>query len=59
MFYAPLKPPTHPVPSGDRRVARLLMRAIEAYAGVAKDLRRYYSGVLGYLAQGHGLFRCG
>lgn len=30
MFYAPLKPPTHPVPSGDRRVARLLMRAIEA-----------------------------
>jgi glycosyltransferase involved in cell wall biosynthesis len=30
MFYAPLKPPTHPVPSGDRRMARLLMRAIEA-----------------------------
>src|SRR5215468_5087293 len=26
-FYAPLKPPTHPVPSGDRRVARLLMAA--------------------------------
>ncbi|MGH6931825.1 MAG: glycosyltransferase family 4 protein [Dongiaceae bacterium] len=27
-FYAPLKPPTHPVPSGDRRVARLLMTAL-------------------------------
>ena len=28
-FYAPLKPPSHPVPSGDRRMARLLMRAWE------------------------------
>ena len=27
-FYAPLKPPTHPTPSGDRRVARLLMEAL-------------------------------
>jgi len=27
-FYAPLKPPTSPSPSGDRRIARLLMRAI-------------------------------
>lgn len=27
-FYAPMKPPDHPVPSGDRRVARLLMRAL-------------------------------
>jgi glycosyltransferase involved in cell wall biosynthesis len=27
-FYAPLKPPTHPVPSGDRRMARLLMAAM-------------------------------
>lgn len=27
-FYAPLKPPDHPVPSGDRTMARLLMRAI-------------------------------
>ena len=27
-FYAPLKPPTSPVPSGDRRMARLLMRAL-------------------------------
>src|SRR5262249_36968065 len=29
-FYAPLKPPDHPVPSGDRRMARLLMAALEA-----------------------------
>ena len=29
-FYAPLKAPTHPVPSGDRRVARLLVQAMEA-----------------------------
>ncbi|ALJ33962.1 glycosyltransferase [Azospirillum brasilense] len=28
-FYAPLKSPTHPVPSGDRRMARLLMAALE------------------------------
>lgn len=27
-FYAPLKPPTSPVPSGDRRMARLLMQAL-------------------------------
>ena len=27
-FYAPLKPPSHPVASGDRRVARLLLAAI-------------------------------
>lgn len=27
-FHAPLKPPDHPVPSGDRTMARLLMRAL-------------------------------
>jgi len=27
-FYAPMKPPDHPVPSGDRRMARLLMAAL-------------------------------
>ena len=27
-FYAPLKPPDHPVPSGDRRMAQLLMAAL-------------------------------
>lgn len=29
-FYAPLKPPDHPVPSGDRRMAQLLMSALAA-----------------------------
>ncbi|MGO7318986.1 glycosyltransferase family 4 protein [Rhizobium ruizarguesonis] len=28
-FYAPMKSPNHPVPSGDRLMARLLMRALE------------------------------
>lgn len=27
-FYAPLKPPDHPAPSGDRRIARLFMAAL-------------------------------
>lgn len=36
-FYAPLKPPTHPTPSGDRRMGRLLMRAL-AEAGHCVDL---------------------
>lgn len=27
-FYAPLKPPDHPVPSGDRRIARLFIDAL-------------------------------
>ena len=27
-FYAPMKPPDHPVPSGDRRMARQLMHAL-------------------------------
>jgi len=27
-FHAPLKPPDHPVPSGDRRIARLLIEAL-------------------------------
>ena len=29
-FYAPLKPPTHPNPSGDRQMARLFMQALAA-----------------------------
>ncbi|MCW5730620.1 MAG: glycosyltransferase family 4 protein [Alphaproteobacteria bacterium] len=28
-FHAPMKPPDHPVPSGDRRVGRLLWQALE------------------------------
>src|ERR1041384_5756112 len=27
-FYAPLKPPDHPVPSGDREIARLFLAAL-------------------------------
>ena len=43
-FYAPLKAPSHPVPSGDRRVARLLQAAlVEAGHEVvlASELRAY------------------
>ena len=29
-FYSPMKPPSHPAPSGDRRMARLMIRALEA-----------------------------
>ena len=36
-FYAPLKAPNHPTPSGDRRVARLLMDALRL-AGHSVDL---------------------
>src|SRR5262245_18798159 len=36
-FYAPLKPPTHGTPSGDRRVASLLMDALE-HAGHQVEL---------------------
>jgi glycosyltransferase involved in cell wall biosynthesis len=45
-FYAPLKAPTHGTPSGDRRVARLLMQAL-ALAGHAVELAsefRSYEG---------------
>ncbi|MCF6234004.1 MAG: glycosyltransferase [Rhodobacteraceae bacterium] len=40
-FYAPMKPPTHGVPSGDREMARNLMRVIGARATVdlASQLR--------------------
>lgn len=43
-FHAPLKAPGHPVPSGDRHMARLMIRALEA-AGfapeVASELRTF------------------
>lgn len=46
-FYAPLKPPDHKAPSGDRQMARLLIRALEA-AGhdvrLASRLRSYDGG---------------
>lgn len=44
-FYAPLKSPDHPVPSGDRLMARLLMRAL-AMAGFEVTL---VSGLRAYL----------
>lgn len=46
-FYAPMKPPDHPVPSGDRRMARLLMSAVEM-GGHAVELAsrfRAYDGI--------------
>lgn len=36
-FYAPMKPPDHPVPSGDRRIARLTVAALER-AGFTPEL---------------------
>ena len=45
-FYAPLKPPGHPTPSGDRRIARLFLEALRR-AGhqpfVASRLRSFDS----------------
>ena len=36
-FYAPMKPPTHPTPSGDRKMAQLLLEALRR-AGTAPEL---------------------
>ncbi|MCP4315840.1 MAG: glycosyltransferase family 4 protein [Hyphomicrobiales bacterium] len=36
-FYAPLKSPDHPIPSGDREIARLMMQALKM-AGYSVDL---------------------
>jgi glycosyltransferase involved in cell wall biosynthesis len=43
-FYAPMKPPDHPVPSGDRRMAQLLIRAMRLAGhrvSLASRLRSY------------------
>jgi hypothetical protein len=43
-FYAPLKPPDHPVPSGDRLMARQLLAALAAAGhdvALASDLRAF------------------
>lgn len=43
-FYAPLKAPSHDTPSGDRRMAELLMRALElagCEVGLASRFRSY------------------
>ncbi|WP_431675018.1 glycosyltransferase family 4 protein [Rhizobium leguminosarum] len=45
-FYAPMKSPNHPVPSGDRLMARLLIRALELgghQVDVASEFRAYAS----------------
>src|SRR5215207_1918078 len=46
-FYAPLKPPDHPVPSGDRQMARLLIAALESKGNIIiipSHLRCYLRG---------------
>jgi glycosyltransferase involved in cell wall biosynthesis len=43
-FYAPMKSPGHPVPSGDRQMARLLIKALERAGhdvAVASELRSF------------------
>ena len=40
-FYAPMKPPTHPMPSGDRAVARALLKALGTDAALVSNLRTY------------------
>lgn len=55
-FYAPLKSPHHPVPSGDRLMARQLIRALSMAGhevGVESELRSYSaaSEVTGQLTQ--------
>lgn len=43
-FYAPLKPPDHPAPSGDRRMARLFIEALQGMGhevAVISGLRSY------------------
>ncbi len=46
VFYAPLKPPGHPVPSGDRKMARQLIAALDAGGHrviIASEFRMYAS----------------
>jgi glycosyltransferase involved in cell wall biosynthesis len=53
-FHAPMKPPGDPVPSGDRRVARLLVEALElggATVEVASAFRSYDRGDAGRQAR--------
>ena len=42
-FYAPMKPPDHPVPSGDRRVGRLLIAAMERAGHQVEIANRFRS----------------
>ena len=46
-FYSPLKSPNHPVPSGDRQVARLLVDALVrggAQVDLVSEFRSYDRG---------------
>lgn len=43
-FYAPMKAPTHPTPSGDRAMARALLAALGPRAQLVSDLRIYDGG---------------
>lgn len=40
-FYAPVKPPDHPIPSGDREISRLLIKAMR-HAGHQVDVASSY-----------------
>jgi glycosyltransferase involved in cell wall biosynthesis len=70
-FYAPLKPPDHPVPSGDRRVAQLFLAALRvaghdavvasrfrSYEGRGDPLRQARLAALGGRLAGRFLRRC-
>jgi len=70
-FYAPLKPPDHPVPSGDRRIAQLFLAAIRlaghepvlvsrfrSYDGCGETRRQGRLAVLGERMANRLLRRC-
>ncbi|MEL6967006.1 MAG: glycosyltransferase family 4 protein [Pseudomonadota bacterium] len=42
-FYAPIKPPDHPIPSGDRLIARNLIRALEVSGADVRLASRFIS----------------
>ena len=42
-FYAPMKPPDHPVPSGDRHLARLLLQALRQSGHTPELVSRFVS----------------
>ncbi len=42
-FYSPMKPPSHPAPSGDHRMARLLIRALELGGHQVETASRFRS----------------
>ncbi len=42
-FYAPMKPPDHPIPSGDRHLARLMMKALQRAGHHPELMSRFVS----------------